>query len=547
MELLGKEDFGILLKWGGDLGNREKMDRKTAVIIGAGPAGLTAAYYFLTETDIHPILIEKENFVGGISRTVEYHGNRMDIGGHRFFSKNQEIVSLWQKLLPLQGAPAYDDKKLGRSIEVQPGGADPEKEDEVLLQRCRVSRILYLKHFFDYPISLNIQTLLNLGLKNVFQIGIGYLAAMIHKIEERNLEQFMVNRFGWPLYRMFFRDYTQKVWGRQPKDIDADWGSQRIKGLSLRKALGDFFQRALGQKSAREVETSLIERFFYPKFGPGQLWEKMRTEIECMGGDVVLETKVQGISLNAEQQIEAVKVIHKDQTVQVIDAEYVLSSMPVGELFAALGETAKNSEAGSAAQELSYRDFITVGVLVDQLKIRNTTKYKTLRDMIPDCWIYVQESEVKLGRIQVFNNWSPYMVKNPEHTVWLGLEYFCNEGDSLWSMDKEKFITMAIQELVKLDIIDESDVQDTIQLKVPKAYPAYFGVYKQFGKIRAYLDKIGNLYCIGRNGQHRYNNMDHSMLSAMTAVREIKAGTFNKAVVWQVNAEKEYLEEDEER
>ena len=515
---------------------------RTAIIIGAGPAGLTAAYYFLTETDIQPILLEKENFVGGISRTVKYHGNRMDIGGHRFFSKNQEVVDLWQKLLPLQGAPAYDDKKLQREVEFQPGGADPEKVDEVLLRRNRVSRILYLRHFFDYPISLSMQTLLNLGVKNTILIGCGYLAAMLHKMRETNLEQFMVNRFGWPLYRMFFRDYTEKVWGRYPKDIDADWGSQRIKGLSLRKALLDFFQRSLGLDKKAKVETSLIEQFYYPKFGPGQLWEKMKTEIEGMGGEILLNTELKSIDLTTENRVEAVHILVQGNCEKRIPADYVLSSMPVGELFYALGNEAAMSEAGQIAKNLPYRDFITVGLLVDQMKIKNTTTHKTLSGIVPDCWVYVQESEVKLGRIQIFNNWSPYMVKCPEDTVWIGLEYFCSEGDELWSMSDAQFIDMAVKELVKLGLIDAADVRDSIRIRVPKAYPAYFGAYKDFDKARAYLDRIPNLYCIGRNGQHRYNNMDHSMLSAITAVREIKAGTFNKSAVWQVNAEQEYLE-----
>lgn len=518
---------------------------KKAIIIGAGPAGLTAAYYFLTKTEIKPIIVEKEKFVGGISRTVEFEGNRMDIGGHRFFSKNEEIVQLWEKLLPLQGAASFDDKKLNRDIPLTPDGPDPGKSDRVLLVRNRISRILYLRKFFDYPIALKLQTILNMGIGNTFRVGLGYIWAACHKCEEKNLEDFMINRFGKPLYRMFFRDYTEKVWGRSPKDIDADWGKQRIKGLSLSKALLDVFKKLFGRKDNAHTETSLIESFYYPKFGPGQLWETMREEVERLGGEILLEHRVEKFSF-AGDTIVGVTVLNRGEE-KTIKGDYVFSSMPIVDLIAAMGNHVIDEMVKKTAKELPYRDFITVGLLVDKLKIKNTTKLKTLADIVPDCWIYVQEHDVKLGRIQIFNNWSPYMVEDPEHTVWVGLEYFCNEGDAMWNMDEQAFIALATEEMVKIGLIVQEDVRKSVRIKVEKAYPAYFGSYKDFAAVQKYLDSVDNLYCIGRNGQHRYNNMDHSMLSAMTAVDIVAFGTASKQDLWNVNAEQEYHEKVEAR
>ena len=513
-----------------------------AVIIGAGPAGLTAAYYLLKEnTGIEPVVFESEAFVGGIARTAEFHGNRMDIGGHRFFSKNEEIMSLWQELLPLQGAPAYDDRLLNRMTELAVNGPDPEQEDDVFLVRHRVSRIFYLKKFFDYPVSLSAATIRNLGVSRMVKICVGYAVSMLHKLPENTLADFMINSFGRPLYETFFKDYTYKVWGRFPESIGADWGSQRIKGLSLRKAVVDFVRKTVGSKKAANTETSLIEQFYYPKYGPGQLWEKMRRQIVKGGGHVCLETEVIKILRDADNRVTGV-VVRDSSGERTIPCDYLISSMPVKDLLAALGE--KDDEAATIARDLPYRDFITVGVLVKKLKIKNTTSFKTLADIVPDCWIYVQEPSVKMGRIQIFNNWSPYLVREPEKTVWLGLEYFCNEGDDMWNMKDADFTDMAVKELVSMGIVEKDDIMDEICLKVKKAYPAYFGSYRDFAKVRRYLDGIGNLYCIGRNGQHRYNNMDHSMLTAIEAVRSIAGGTGDKEAVWNVNTEESYHEQN---
>lgn len=514
------------------------LKKKNAIIIGAGPAGLTAAYYLLTMTDVRPIVLEKENFIGGLSRTVNFDGNRMDIGGHRFFSKNPEVIKLWQKLMPAQGAPALDDKILNRESVLVDGGANPEEVDEVFLNRNRVSRIFYRQKFFSYPVALNFNTIKNLGLSEMFSIGVSFLKAKYKQREETTLEDFMINRFGQRLYETFFRDYTTKVWGRTPQEIGADWGAQRIKGLSLGKTLTDFMKKTFGFKEGAG-ETSLIERFHYPKFGPGQLWEKLADEIKELGGEVLLNSKVKSFQV-INNKIKSVKV-ENAAGLLTFPANYFLSSMPLTELAEALDD-GLNYRQLQIARGLPYRDFITVGLLVDKLLIKNQTKIKTLGDIVPDCWIYIQEPSVKLGRLQIFNNWSPYMVADAQNSVWLGLEYFCNEGDELWQMDKDAFINFATDELASIGIIDKASVRAGVQIKVPKAYPAYFDTYENISELRDALDAIQNLYCIGRNGQHRYNNMDHSMLTAIAAVCAI-AGKFAKADIWKINAEKTYHED----
>ena len=521
-------------------GDDAMANGKTALIIGAGPAGLTAAHTLLKESNVHPVIVEMEDFVGGISRTMVHNGNRIDIGGHRFFSKNSDVTAFWQRLMPLQGKPSADDQMLGRDVPLAPGGPDPETEDRLFLSRTRVSRILYLRKFFDYPVSLKLQTVLNLGFRRTFQAGFGYLVSACRKRTETSLEDFLINRFGAPLYRMFFMDYTEKVWGRSPKDISADWGAQRIRGLSLMKTVATALAKTFRKKSdgRKDVETSLIERFAYPKKGPGQLWETLADEVTELGGELKLRAEVKGIHLE-DGKIRSVTV-RTDGGLETIEADWVFSSMPVSELVAAF-DCAVPQDVYETAQSLPYRDFITVGLLVRGLKIKNTTKFKTVSDVVPDCWIYVQEPEVKMGRIQIFNNWSPYMVRDPVNTVWIGLEYFCNEGDELWEMTDEDFIAFAIGELAGMDLADREDVLDAVRIKVKKAYPAYFGSYEQFDLVRDYLNSVENLYCIGRNGQHRYNNMDHSMLTAMQAVQSLVSGT-PKDAVWSVNTEAKYHE-----
>jgi len=515
-------------------------DKKTALIIGGGPAGLTAAYKLLEESDIHPIIIEKENFVGGISRTVNYKGNRIDIGGHRFFTKDKQVQEIWNKLMPIQGEASIDDKILNNEKVLHSEGPDPEKYDNVFLIRRRISRILYLRKFFDYPISLKFKTILNLGFINTFKAGIGYVWSAIFKRKEKSLEDFMINRFGTSLYKMFFKDYTEKVWGKKPSEISASWGVQRIKGLSLCKAIISVIAKPFRKKDStqKNVETSLIEQFIYPKKGPGQFWERMESEIKEKGGEILLNTDVNKISLS-DAKINNLTCSYDGKAME-LSGDYILSSMPICDLVKSI-EMEVPKEIYNIATNLPYRDFITVGLLVNKLKIKNTTNMKTVSNIVPDCWIYVQEPDVKIGRIQIFNNWSPYMVKDFRNTVWIGLEYFCNEGDALWEMSDEEFTSFAKDEVVKIGIVDKEDILDQIRIKVDKAYPAYFGVYDKFNNVKEYLNSIDNLYCIGRNGQHRYNNMDHSMLTAIEAVNSIITGS-EKEKIWSVNTEGDYHE-----
>jgi len=516
---------------------------KTAIIIGAGPAGLTAAYELLKNTDIHPIILEESDIIGGISQTVNYNGYRMDIGGHRFFSKSDWVMGWWNNIMPVQGSPSRDDIILHREHELNPSGPDPQKEDRVMLVRSRVSRILYLRKFFDYPISMKASTFANMGFLRTMKAGFGYIGARLKKRDEVTLEDFMINRFGQPLYKMFFEKYTEKVWGKHPSKISADWGAQRIKGLSLTKAflaaLKKPFENSKGNISQKNKETSLIEQFIYPKYGPGQLWETAADDVLKMGGEIRMESKVVGVNIENGKVISV--DIEKDGDKETISGDYFISSMPVKDLIAAINSEDKTEDVSEIAANLPYRDFITVGLLLDKLKLKNTTDIKTVGDIVPDTWIYIQEDDVKIGRLQIFNNWSPYLIKDPDK-VWVGLEYFCSEGDELWEMSDSDFIEMAIDELVKIDVIDKNDVLDSVRVKIKKAYPAYFGTYKQFDKIRDYLDKFDNLFCIGRNGQHRYNNMDHSMLTAFETVNAIKSGSTDKSKIWNVNTEEQYSE-----
>lgn len=411
-----------------------------------------------------------------------------------------------------------------------------------MLVRQRVSRIYYLKKFFDYPISMKPQTFINMGFIRTMKAGFSYLFSCVHKKEESSLENFYVNRFGRVLYSMFFEGYTEKLWGRHPKEISADWGAQRVKGLSIIAILKDMFGKIIPGRKNRKVETSLIEEFYYPKLGPGQLWETVADRITQMGGKVLKNCRVTGIQSNASGEITSVTYENNGKSV-VLEGDAFISSMPVKDLVAGMGEGVP-AEMKRIAAGLPYRDFITVGLLVDKLNLKNETKIKTLNNIVPDCWIYVQDVGVKLGRIQVFNNWSPYLVKDIDTKVWIGLEYFCNENDSFWNMSDQDCIALAVKELISMGIIDkESDVLDSHREKVKKAYPAYFDTYSEMDQLIQYLDTFPNLYCVGRNGQHRYNNMDHSMATSFETVRNILSGKTSKGNIWEVNTEKEYHEE----
>lgn len=503
------------------------------IIIGAGPAGLTAAWE-LVKKGYTVTILEATDVIGGISQTVHHNSQRIDIGGHRFFSKDERVMQWWQHVLPYQGAPAIDDKMLGRTARVVEGGVDPEITDGVFLIRHRVSRIYYKGKFFDYPISFSVRTFLNMGLGTSFVAGVSYIISCIHKLPEENLENFYINRFGRKLYSMFFESYTTKVWGRSPDEISADWGAQRVKGVSVASLLKNVLMKVLpGGK--KQVETSLIEEFYYPKYGPGQLWETVAKKYQEDGGKILMNKEVCSLMYDGKK-ITSVKC--SDGTTYRCDA--IFSSMPLAQLFSALGNVPE--EISEIASGLQYRDFVTVGLLVDKLNLKNETNIPTLGNIVPDCWIYVQDTEVQMGRIQIFNNWSPYMLADPEHSVWIGLEYFCQEGDSFWSMNEKETINLAIAELRKIGVLNKKvKILDSCRVRIKKAYPAYIDSYRQINTLIKYLDGFNNLYCIGRNGQHRYNNMDHSMVTAFTAIDCIE-GKASKEDLWNVNTEKEYHE-----
>ncbi|SFU87210.1 NAD(P)/FAD-dependent oxidoreductase [Butyrivibrio sp. INlla21] len=514
---------------------------KKALIIGAGPAGLTAAYELLTKSkDYQVVIFEETDQFGGISRTVEYKGNRMDMGGHRFFTKVPEVNEWWDKMLPRQGKPTYDDIVLDRPMQMNEGGPDPEKTDRVMLRRNRVSRIFFDRKFYDYPISLKAETFKNMGLIKTIECGFSYIGAMLFKRKENSLEDFYINRFGKKLYSMFFEYYTENLWGRHPSDIDPSWGAQRVKGVSIMAVLKNAFRKLTG-KTGGKVETSLIEEFSYPKLGPGQLWEVTADEIKKLGGTIIMNAKVTGIKKDGNH-IKGVSYIMDGKEVE-IDGDIVISSMPIKDLVAGMNDVP--ADPARIAAGLPYRDYMTLGVLVPKLNLENKTKIKTIGNIVPDNWVYVQDRTVKMGRFQIYNNWSPYLVKDLENTVWVGLEYFCFEGDNMWNMTEDEFAKMAIGEMVTLNLISSADeVMDYHMERVKKAYPAYFDTYEEMDKLIEYLDTIDNLYCVGRNGQHRYNNIDHSMCTSFEVVKNIISGKIDRSNIWNVNTEKEYHETD---
>lgn len=515
--------------------------KKKVVIIGAGPAGITAGYELLRckPDDYEVTIYEETASIGGISKTVTYNGNRMDIGGHRFFSKDERVMRWWSNIMPTQGKPSFDDKKLERDKILAIGGPNPEREDKVMLVRDRVSRIYYDHKFFDYPITMKKQTFKNMGFKTTMKAGLSYVKSSCSKLEESSLENFYVNRFGSVLYSMFFEKYTEKLWGRHPREISADWGSQRVKGLSVSAVIKDMFSKK-NKNNNKNVETSLIESFYYPKYGPGQLWETALDQFVEMGGKVFINCKVIAVNHDRNGKVCSINV-DNNGTVSSVQGDIFISSMPLKDLIASMNDVP--DRVYQIANSLPYRDFVTVGLLLDKLNLVNETKIKTLNNIVPDCWIYVQDGGVKLGRIQIFNNWSPYMVKDVENTVWIGLEYFCDENDEFWNMSEEECVEMAVDELIKMEVIsDKSNVLDSHREKVKKAYPAYFDTYSEIDKVIQYLDNFENLYCVGRNGQHRYNNMDHSMATSFETVRNIMADIPSKDNIWRVNTEKDYHE-----
>ena len=578
---------------------------KTAIVIGAGPAGLTAALEMLRRTDIKPIILEASGEIGGISRTIRYKGNRMDIGGHRFFSKSDRVMQWWMDLMPPELGPGADDvapeisyqgktrplavdntAKQGASRRMQAGDGngsvaveiDTDTEetqadgeiipsqhghtetlvdvstaeltrdpDLVMLIRPRKSRIYYLRKFFDYPIKLTGTTLTNLGAVRTVKVGVSYMASRLQQIKpEKSLEDFLINRFGKQLYLTFFKSYTEKVWGTPCHKISAEWGAQRIKGLSLTTAVKHFVRKSFVRSNnnssdvaQKGTDTSLIERFMYPKFGPGQLWEHAADEIVRLGGEIHFGLNVTGVECSGDT-VTRVRAVDANGESKSFEGDYFFSTMPMRDLVRAM-DAPVPTNVREVSEGLEYRDFITVGLLCDRLKVKEPDG-----GLLKDTWIYVQEPDVLLGRLQIFNNWSPYLVSDPTK-VWIGLEYFCYETDELWHKSDDALKQFAIEEVAKIGILDAKAVSDAHVVRVPKTYPAYFGTYERFDELRDWTDRFSNLFLIGRNGMHKYNNQDHSMLTAMTVVDGLCAGRVDKAALWSINTEQDYHETKDDK
>ncbi len=465
--------------------------RAPVVVIGAGPAGLTAAYE-LVQRGVSPLVLEQDAQVGGLARTVEYRGFRFDIGGHRFFTRVPIVLGLWRSVL----------------------GAD-------FLKRPRLSRIYYRGRFFDYPLRPK-NALFNLGVFNSVLVLLSYLWIKLFPVApEVSFADWVTNRFGRRLYQMFFKTYTEKVWGIPCERIGAQWAAQRIKGLSLRTAI----VKAIwpGQRDGK-IKT-LIDSFEYPRLGPGMMWEAFDRLVRAGGGRVTLGCRVTAI-LHDGSRVNAVETTRDGRTV-VESASHVISTMPMRQLVHALAPAAPE-EVRAAADRLSYRDFLTVALILDQ------------RDVFPDNWIYVHDPRVRVGRIQNFKNWSPEMVPDPSQTC-LGLEYFCHEGDGVWTMPDRDLVALAGRDLATIGLAQADRIVDGVVVRMRKAYPVYDEGYEAAIEIvKRYLERFDNLQLIGRNGMHKYNNQDHSMLTAILAVRNMFGERHD---LWAVNADEAYHEE----
>ncbi len=528
---------------------------KKAIIIGAGPAGLTAAYELLKRTDIVPIVLEKSGDIGGISKTINYKGNRMDMGPHRFFSKSDRVMDWWLKMMPLSGKEGenvhinYQNKS--RNINTNLGNTENNQRgqqdfDNVMLVIRRLTRIYFLKKFFTYPIQLSLDTLRTLGFTRTLRILISFSWIRVFpRKPEISLEDFVINKFGMELYLLFFKDYTEKVWGVPCHEISAEWGAQRIKGVSLRKAITYSVQSLVKKKGGdigqKDIETSLIDQFLYPKHGAGSLWKEVARQVEEMGGKIYNHQDVSAIYTHEGSISSVVTVNSQTGVTGTWEGDYFFSTMPVQELIEGMGSIVPQ-EVKVVAAGLQYRDFINVGILLRQLSapVKGSDLRETLE--LKDNWIYIQERDVKVGRLMIYNNWGGGMVRD-SNTTWIGMEYFCNKTDEFWAESDETIQKIAVRELVSMGLAQTEDILDITVIRMEKTYPAYFGTYNEFEKVRRYTDQYANLFLVGRNGMHKYNNADHSMLTAMVAVDNIAAGTTTKANLWAINTEQEYHEE----
>ncbi len=526
---------------------------KTAVIIGAGPAGLTAAFELLKQTQYKVIVIERSARLGGISATIEHKGYKIDMGGHRFFSKSDRVMRWWLEIMPVQDLShinahgfkiTYQNQEVDLDHSKLKGGPDPDKVDDVLLLRNRYSQIFYRNKFFDYPLKISRKLFFALGFFESFLIVCSYLKAVIAPIKpETNLEQFFTNRFGRRLYETFFKDYTEKVWGVSCKEIDASWGAQRVKGLSITKAVYHAVrniikpEHSLAQKS---TESSLVERFLYPKFGPGQMWDIVGAKVKAMGGQIVLNHLVDKIEFQSGrvQNITITDQLTGQQ--QELQADLFINTMPLSLLLPYLGSSVPQ-KVTSIASNLHYRDFIAVALVFDRSKIKYA-KTDLEYALAKNTWIYIQEPGMRVGRVQIYNNWSPYLSKNKDD-LFIGMEYFCHSGDDLWESSDQQLIDIAMTELHSMGLRVAGQPEESTVIRYDRTYPSYIGAYKDFEQVRQYLDTIPNLISIGRNGMHRYNNQDHSMLCAFELVQMLVHGETSRERLWKINTEMDYHEE----
>ncbi len=473
-----------------------KAKNRKVVVIGGGPAGLTASYQ-LSKAGVESIVLEKDQTVGGISKTVNYRDYHFDIGGHRFFTKIDQVDKMWRDIL-----------------------------DDDFLECERLSRIYYDKKFFYYPLR-PFNALLGLGLWNGVLILGSYLRSrLMPSRPEETFDQWVSNRFGRRLYQTFFKTYTEKVWGIPSNEIRAEWAAQRIKGLSLITAIIDSLMKSRNHSKGKQpVIKTLADQFYYPKLGPGMMWRVVAKKIQSNNSEIRLDAGVTGI-LWSGNRVEAVEV-ERDGKLERISGTDFISSMPLREVIQKISPPVPK-EILDAANNLHYRDFLTVALIINK------------DDVFPDNWIYIHDPEVKVGRIQNFKNWSPYMVPDQSKTC-LGLEYFCFENDSLWSMPDKELIHLGVREIEILGFASQAEVMDGTVVRMPKAYPVYDSKYRDsVAAIRDYLDRFDNLHLIGRNGQHKYNNQDHSMLTAMMAAENVLGANHD---LWEVNEETEYHEE----
>ncbi|MEY3367944.1 MAG: hypothetical protein RI973_1099 [Bacteroidota bacterium] len=504
------------------------------VIIGAGPAGLTAAYELAKTGKYQITVLDRDTQVGGISKTVNHKGNLIDMGGHRFFSKSERVLKWWADFLPIvdtthQIEIFYHHKKTGIDDILM------KQARNAMLVRPRKSRIYFKRKMFDYPLKVNVQLFKNLGLLWSLQVARDVFRARLFPIRPENtLEHFYINRFGRTLYETFFKDYTHKVWGKPCSEISSEWGRQRVKSLGIREILWHSLKNAFAAPGRKKDSSrTLTEKFLYPAKGPGMMWEVVQQQCEALG--VRFEMMAEVRSLSTDKDKVTFVSYEQNGTLKSIACDAAFSTMALNELVASL-ECPQPEKVRRVAAELEYRDFLIVGLLLKKLSFEDPGRVP-----LKDNWLYIQEKDVKVGRLQIFNNWSPFMVEG--NGTWIGAEYFCSHGDCISSQKDEDLIRLAVKELHQIGILDPEQFEEGRVVRCSKAYPSYTGSYNEIEVIKEFLSGFENLYPMGRNGLHKYNNQDHSMLTAFKAVELFEQGIASKEEIWAINTEEEYHEE----